>query len=194
MGLFNITAEPRLAMGTGASRRLRGQGKLPAIVYSGGQKPLNITLDANQINLCAESRAFFFQVLKLTIADQTEPTSVVIKAVQRSPINSRISHMDLLRVSDTDALQITVPLVFKGADVCVGTKVGGVIDYLLVDVAIDCLARSLPEYIEVDISALNVGETMLLSNLPLPPEVRLVALQGSAKNDQAIVRVRHAKK
>ncbi len=194
MDQFEITAEPRQSVGTRASRRLRYQGEFPAIVYGGHQEPQHIVVNANQIRHRTNNPAFFSHVLKLSIADQSAPASVVVKAVQRDPISSQIIHMDFLRVSAKDELRMNVPLLFKGEDACVGAKTGGFIDYLLLDVEIACMTRDLPEHIEVDISNLNIGEVLHLSELTLPPKVQLTALQDSTENDQPVVRVQYAQK
>ena len=102
----------------------------------------------------------------------------VLKAVQRDPVSSEVTHMDLLRISATREIQINVPLHFMHEEICLGVKAGGIITHLVLEVEVRCLPRDLPEYIEVDLGPLEIGETVHLSELKLPEGVELNALRG----------------
>ena len=192
MNDFEIASEPRPIAGTSATRRLRRAGKIPAVVYGGGLEPEMIALDASRIRHHTENEAFFSHLLNLNMEGKN--TSVVVKAVQRDPRNDHITHVDFLRVVAADELHMNVPLHFSGEDLCVGAKTGGVITHLLLEVEVGCLPKHLPEYIEVDVSALGIGEAVHLSDLKLPANVRLMALEQNPDNDQPVVRIQYAQK
>lgn len=174
--LFELTAEPRHAQGKGASRRLRRlTGKVPAILYGGGESPIPLTFNQNELRKALENEAFYSHIL--TIHLEGKPQKAVLKALQRHPYKREVLHLDLLRITGKEKIHMQVPLHFKGEDIAPGVKVSnGVISHLLATVEVRCLPDNLPEYIEVDVSGLKLDETMHLSHLKLPKGVELVAL------------------
>lgn len=188
---FVLNAEVREDQGKGASRRLRREaGKVPAIVYGGAKnrKPQAITLAANELDKALQSEAFFSHVLTLNIADKSE--QVIIKDLQRHPAKPVIYHADFLRVTKTTVITKTVPLHFINEDTCVGVKQqGGKITHNVADVQIKCTLTNLPEFIEVDMAAVEAGSTLHLSDIVLPKGVTLVQLALGADHDLAIASI-----
>lgn len=173
---FELAAESRDASGRAGSRRLRNAGKVPAVVYGGGQPPSAVTLDHNTLVHQMEHEAFYTSILSLKVGKESE--SVVVKEVQRHPSRRQIMHMDLLRVRADEAITLQVPVHFVNEETAIGVKTqGGVVDHLLSDVEVTCLPKDLPEYIEVDVSEVELDQILHLSDLKLPEGVTLVALE-----------------
>ncbi|SIT71150.1 LSU ribosomal protein L25P [Ectothiorhodosinus mongolicus] len=186
---FELEAEPRELQGKGASRRLRREGKLPAIVYGAGKEPLSITLDHNTIWLSQAYEAFYSHILTVKLPGK-KAERVILRDIQRHPIKPLILHMDLQRVVENEALRVHVPLHFLNEEICVGVKTGGgMISHQAVEVEVECLPKDLPEYIEVDVAELNVGDSLHLSQIILPAGVSIVALQQGEDHDLPVVSV-----
>lgn len=196
--LFEVQAELRTDEGKGASRRLRHAGKVPAIMYGGDGAPVSLTLDHNKFIRHLEEEAFYAHIL--TVVADGKKTKVVLKDLQRHPAQDRkIMHADFMRIKANQALTMTVPLHFLGEDLTPGIKEGGVASHLITEVEISCLPKDLPEYIEVDISTLELDQTIHLSELILTEGVTLMALahaqdeeleEGARSSyDQAVVSV-----
>jgi large subunit ribosomal protein L25 len=186
---FKLDAEPRSDKGKGASRRLRRAKKVPAILYGGGQEPTALALSHDQLAKALEHEAFYSHVLNVQLDGHTE--TAVLRDVQRHPSKPVILHIDLQRVVESEALRVRVPLHFVGEDVAPGVKTGGgVVSHLLTEVDVACLPRDLPEFIEVDLSKLNIGDSIHLSDIPLPTGVELVELSLGAEHDLAVATIR----
>lgn len=180
---FVVNAVTRTAKGTGASRRLRREGKLPAIIYGGKEEPTPIAVDHNELWKHLKTEAFYSHILTLNLDGKTQ--QVVLKDLLRHPVNDTIMHMDLQRVLADVMLRMHVPLHFSGGDIAPGVKTGGgIVEHQLIQVEVECLPKDLPEFITVDLSALNVNEAVHLSQLPLPAGVTLVQLKHD--NDQSV--------
>ncbi|WP_025772514.1 50S ribosomal protein L25/general stress protein Ctc [Thioalkalivibrio sp. HK1] len=192
MNEFEVLATTRPDKGTGSSRRLRREGRIPAILYGGGDDALAIAVDGNRIHRQLQNEAFIAHVLTIKIEDKE--SQAVLKAVQRNPATHRITHLDFQRISAQSEIHIHVPLHFLNEEQCAGKKAGGVVTHLLVEVEIGCLPKDLPEFIEIDLSNLNIGESVHLSELPLPDGVRLMTLAHNPDNDQPVVSVQHPQK
>jgi large subunit ribosomal protein L25 len=183
---FVVEAEVRSAHGKGASRRLRREGKVPAILYGGKGEPQPITVDHNELSKQLKIEAFYSHILTVKIAGNSE--QAVLKDLHRHPVRDEIMHMDLQRVLADQLLRMHVPLHFKGADIAPGVKTGGgIIEHHLIQVEVECLPKDLPEFIEVDLSALNVNEAVHLSQLKLSEGVTLVELKHD--NDASVAAV-----
>lgn len=192
MDIFEIDAEPRHDLGKGASRRLRRAGKIPAIIYGGHQDAVAVQLPHNDILLHTAHEAFYSHILNLKLAGKVE--KVVLKDMQRHPFKPFIMHMDFLRVSETESLTMRVPLHFVNEERCVGVKQsGGSIAHLLADLEVTCLPQDLPEFIEVDLEHLGVGESIHVGELKLPPGVQVTMLLHGGDPNQAVVSVNAAR-
>lgn len=173
---INVIATSRSVFGKGASRRLRRDNLVPAILYGADQEPQAIQLKHNEVIKHLENEAFYSQLLQLSV-DGGEPVRTLLKDVQRHPYKQQILHLDFVRVVAGAELQVSVPLHFINEDICVGVKnEGGNISHTENEVLVACRPRDIPENIEVDMAALAVGESVTLSNLTMPEGVRLVDL------------------
>lgn len=173
---FELNAEARDMQGKGASRRLRHAGKLPAIIYGGGKEPAAITLNHNEVIHQLENEAFYSKILTLNVDNAAE--QVVLRDMQRHPIKPFVMHMDFLRIKAGEKMRMSVPLHFVGDEISPGVKAGGVMSHVMTTFDIECLPKDLPEYIEVDTSALDVGDSVPMFSVALPEGVELVALIG----------------
>jgi large subunit ribosomal protein L25 len=183
---FVVDAEVRTEHGKGASRRLRREGKVPAILYGGKSEARAISVSHNELSKSLKVEAFYSKILTINIAGDSE--QAVLKDLHRHPVRNEIMHMDLQRVLADQALRMHVPLHFKGGDVAPGVKTGGgLIEHHLIQVEVECLPKDLPEYIEVDLSHLDVNESLHLSQLKLSEGVSLVELKHG--NDQSVAAV-----
>jgi large subunit ribosomal protein L25 len=168
---LQLNAEIRNDAGKGASRRLRREDKIPAIIYGAGKKPQAIALDHKKVTKILESEDAYTQILTMEL--ENHPEKVVLKDMQRHVCKPRILHMDFLRISATEKLTMTIPLHFVGGDVAPGVKEGGVLSHVISDVEIRCLPADLPRFIEVDVSNMKVNDTIHLGDLILPKGVEL---------------------
>jgi len=185
MSDITIIATTREDMGKGASRRLRRSGNIPAIVYGGAKnrKPVSLTLAFKDITKTAENEAFFSSVLNLEIDGKAE--QVVLMDMQRHPARSDIMHVDFERVTKSTVIHKTVPIHFIKEDASEAVKIhGGKIQHNLTELEIECKASALPEFIEVDMSKIKIGETIHLSDIKLPKGVELKALKHD--DDKAV--------
>ncbi len=168
---FIINAEVREDQGKGASRRLRLTGKVPAVLYGGKGKPISLQLSHNEMFHHLEHEAFYSHILSVQIDGKKE--QAVLKDVQRHPHRPIIMHIDLQRVVAGQEIKMQVPLHFIGEDIAPGVKQGGLVEHMANEVDIVCLPKNLPEFIEVDISALGMDESVHMSDLKLPKGVSL---------------------
>jgi large subunit ribosomal protein L25 len=190
--IFNLDAEVRTDIGKGASRRLRRTDKVPAILYGADKEPVSLTLDHNKVVQAQEFEAFYSHVLTLNIGG--EKVEALIKDMQRHPYKPKILHMDFLRVDATHEVTTNVPLHFINEENADSIKLqGGHAEHHVNDVEVACLPANLPEFIEVDLMGVELGQTLHLSDLKLPEGVALVELQKGEDHDQAVVTVKAAK-
>lgn len=181
---FELNAQNRTETGKGYSRRLRQTGRIPAVVYGAGKEPQMLTVDHNEMLRSLENEAFYSHILSLNLDGQVE--KVVLKDLSRHPAKPYILHVDLMRVNESEKIRMHVPLHFTNADIAVGVKTGGgIVSHLAVEIEISCFPRDLPEFITVDLAALELGHSIHLSELKLPAGVSIVALgHGGDEHDQ----------
>jgi large subunit ribosomal protein L25 len=189
---FEINAEVRTDQGKGASRRLRRTNKLPAIIYGGGEEPQQLALGQNELARHLENEAFYSHILTVNIDGKGQ--KAILRDMQRHPSKPFVLHVDFLRVSGSDVIQMNVPLHFINEDIAHGVKQeGGQISHIYSEVQISCKADDLPEYIEVDVKDLKLEESIHMSDLQLPKGVELVELSHGAEHDQPIVSIHKAR-
>lgn len=171
---FEITAEAREVQGTGASRRLRHAGRVPAIVYGAGKPPRMVTLDHTIMLRHLNNEKFHTAILTVKIGSDED--QAILRDWQMHPYRQMVMHVDLQRISATEKLHMRVPLHFTGADVAPGVKQqGGVVAHLMSEVDVTCLPKDLPEFLALDLSNLNIGDSLHLSDIPLPEGVQITA-------------------
>ncbi|MER0204671.1 MAG: 50S ribosomal protein L25/general stress protein Ctc [Nitrosomonas sp.] len=172
---IEISAGKRTLQGKGASRRLRGSGKVPAVIYGGDQEAQSIEMDHNDLYHKLKLEAFHASVLTLDVAGKKEP--VLLRDIQMHPYKQQVLHVDFQRVDKNKKIHMKVPLHFINAEVAPGVKTsGGIVSHILTEVDISCLPDDLPEFISVDLAELTAGHTLHLSDLVMPKGVETVAL------------------
>lgn len=172
---IEISADERTLQGKGASRRLRGSGKVPAIIYGGDQQAQSIEMDHNDLFHKLKLEAFHASVLTLSVAGKKEP--VLLRDIQMHPYKQQVLHVDFQRVDKNKKIHMKVPLHFINAEISPGVKTsGGIVSHILTEVDISCLPEDLPEFISVDLAEMTAGHTLHLSDLALPKGVETVAL------------------
>ena len=188
----NLNAETRDVEGKSSSRQLRRAGSVPAVIYGGKEDPVRISILEKDIAKASEIPGFATQILNISISGKDQ--SVIVKEIQRHPATQRVLHADLMRVDPDTKISISVPVRFINEDSCVGVKMhGGAISRLINDIDITCLASNLPEYLEVDVENLDIGDSIFLSALNLPEGVEIPALALGDDRDHVVVSVSEAK-
>ncbi len=177
---FKLDASVRTDLGKGASRRLRREDKLPGIIYGGEEAPVSITLDHNKVNNSADFEAFYSHVLEINLDGKV--VEVLVKDMQRHPFKPKITHIDFQRVIAGQDVHTNVPLHFVNEEKSAAVKAGGIAEHHVTEIEVTCLTKNLPEFIEVDMAGVEMGQTLHLSDLTLPAGVSSVEL---AKNDEA---------
>ena len=186
---FELQAEVRADLGKGASRRLRLQADLvPAIIYGARQDPQSLSIAHKDLIKATENEAFFSHILTINVAGDKQ--NAIIKDLQRHPSKSRILHADFQRILLDQAITVEVPFHFLNEESCVGVKTGGgQISHNMSQITISCLPGDLPEYIEVDLADVDIGEALHMSQVNLPEGVTIPALAQGADYDQVVVSV-----
>ncbi len=181
---FVIGAEFRDTQGKGASRRLRVEGKVPAILYGGGQSPRALVLNQQKLLTMIEDEKFYSSIVQLKVADETQ--EAIVKDVQMHPAKNLVVHLDLQRVLENEKLRIRLPIHFRNANVSPGVKTqGGIVSHLMNDVEVVCLPKDLPEFLEVDMVDMNLNDIKYLDSIKVPPGVLLPQL-GHGRNPAVV--------
>ncbi len=193
MSDFTLSASVRNDLGKGASRRLRRVNlEVPAIVYGGEQAPQPISVEKAAFYKAVEHESFFSSVIDLVIDGKSE--QVVVRDMQRHPFKPLITHADFLRIDATHEITMNVPLHVVGEENCLAIKDhDGELHVLANEISVSCLPKDLPDYLEVDISEVELGTTLHLSDLKVPTGVTLVDLTHGEDHDKAVLSVTKAK-
>lgn len=189
--VFEFIAGSRELTGKSAAKAARRQGKVPAVIYGGGGEPVNLMLRHGDLFKHLDREAVYSSILNITIDGRKE--KVLLKDLQRHPAKPIVLHADFLRVDANHKVRMHVPLHFLNEEKCVGAKMGGIVSHVMVDVEVSCLIADLPEFIEVDLAELGVGESLHLSDLSLPEGVEAVELQHGPDHDLVVVQVLKAR-
>ena len=185
---FDLIAEIREDQGKGASRRLRREGKVPAIIYGAGRPPRQLAFDHNRVLQQLDNESFYSSILNIKVGDKSQ--AAIVKDIQRHPARRQIIHMDFQRIVEDEKIRMNVPIHFLNEDIAVGVKQGGgSVSHLMNDVEVSCLPRDLPEYLEVDIADLGLDEMLHLSDIKLPEGVEVPELAQGPEHDHAIVSI-----
>ena len=185
---FDLIAEIREDQGKGASRRLRREGKVPAIIYGAGRPPRQLAFDHNRVLQQLDNESFYSSILNIKVGEKSQ--AAIVKDIQRHPARRQIIHMDFQRIVEDEKIRMNVPIHFLNEDIAVGVKQGGgSVSHLMNDVEVSCLPRDLPEYLEVDIADLGLDEMLHLSDIKLPEGVEVPELAQGPEHDHAIVSI-----
>ena len=183
---IEINATKRDVKGTGASRRLRHAGSIPGILYGGGKDPVSLDLEHKSLFLQFRHEAFHASILTLNLEGSKE--SVLLRDYQMHPVRNTIQHIDFQRVNENEKIHVKVPFHFVNAEVSPGVKLnGGIVSHIMTEANISCLPKNLPEFIEVDLAALDIGQSVHLSQIKVAEGVEFVQL--SHNNDAAVASV-----
>ena len=190
---ITVNATEREDQGKGASRRLRKEEKVPSIIYGGKKEPQMVSLSIHEITHLLEDENTFTSVLDLVVGESTD--SVVLKDIQRHPAKNTITHVDFLRVDAKQTLVTTTPLHFVGVEENEALRLGNMLNQFVVSIEISCLPKDLPHGIDVDVSSLEVGDHLSLTDLVLPEGVVINALQHEdvEAHDQTVCSVSEPK-
>jgi large subunit ribosomal protein L25 len=161
-----LTAKPREAKGSAASGRLRRTGWFPAVVYGEGRPGLDIQLNEHDFVMMLRSHRSENMILDLAVEGQEKTYKVMLKAMQHHPITGRVIHVDFYEVSMTRAIQIEVPVKLVGVPNGV-TNQGGMLEHVMRTMALECLPGDVIEELELDVTALNIGDTLRVRDVPV---------------------------
>jgi len=172
---IDIKAEPRSLQGTGASRRLRRESKVPGILYGAGKDAQPIQLDHKELFFKLRTEAFHSSILDMELG--SDKLQVLLRDYQMHPFKQQVLHADFQRVAADRKIHMKIPLHFVNGDIAPGVKVaGGAVQHIVNELDITCLPKDLPEFIEVDLKDLQAGHSVHVSGLKLPAGVESVAL------------------
>lgn len=184
--IHEIPAELRKDEGKGASRRLRHADVVPAILYGGKEQPQSIQFVHKDVYMASQHEWFYSSIIDLKIDGKNQ--KALLRDMQRHPYKQRLLHLDFQRVSENEALKIRVPLHFLNQEKSPAGKTAGVlVTHELNEILVSCLPKDLPEYIEVDLGNLNVGDIVHLSDLKLPAGLEIPELKLGKEHDVAVV-------
>jgi len=190
--IHEIPAELRKDEGKGASRRLRHADVVPAILYGGKEQPQSIQFVHKDVYMASQHEWFYSSIIDLKIDGKNQ--KALLRDMQRHPYKQRLLHLDFQRVSENEALKIRVPLHFLNQEKSPAGKTAGVlVTHELNEILVSCLPKDLPEFIEVDLSSLNVGDIVHLSDLKLPAGLEIPELKLGKEHDVAVVLAKVAK-
>ena len=185
---YELSTQSRDSFGTGASRRQRRENLVPAVVYGAGKDNESVMLDHDQVMHSLEKEAFHSAIIDLKTDKGSQ--QVILRGVQMHPHRQLVMHVDFQRVRASEKLHMKVPLHFEGSDVAPGVKTdGGILSHPITELDITCLPRDLPEFIAVDVSELNLNESLHLSNIKMPEGVELTATAFPEGEDPTIATI-----
>ena len=188
MQVFELKAQSRDDLGKSASRRLRRSGRIPGTVYGANKAPQSISLLHDEVLHRLDHEAFYSSILTINVDAGSE--QVVLKDLQRHPYKPEILHVDFLRIDEKQKITMRVPLHFVNEHLCTGVKTGGgVVSRIMTELEISCLPKDLPEYIEVDLANMDLGDAVHLSDIVLPEGVEIYALQHGGDASASVASV-----
>jgi len=183
---IEIKAEPRSVQGTGASRRLRRESKVPGVIYGAGKDAVAIQLDHKDLWFKLKMEAFHASILDMEVG--SEKSQVLLRDYQMHPFRPLILHADFQRVAADKKIHMKVPLHFVNAEISPGVKVaGGLVEHVMKELEISCLPKDLPEFVTVDLANLQAGHSLHLSHLKLPSGVEAIVAKGEDPTVATIV-------
>ena len=183
---IEINAKERKSKGTGASRRLRHEGTTPGILYGGVKDSISLEIDSKELFMQFRHEAFHASILTIYLEGKKE--SVILRDFQMHPVRNNIQHIDFQRINENEKINVKVPFHFVNEDTAPGVKIeGGLVSHIMTEIDISCLPKDLPQYIEVDLGELAMGESIHLSEITVPEGVELTSLTD--ENDPAITSI-----
>jgi large subunit ribosomal protein L25 len=189
--VFEFVAKSRGRVGTSAAKAVRRQGNVPAVIYGGNLAPQVVVLEHNEVLKHLVHEAVYSHVLDIVVDGKTE--KAVLKGVQRHPSRPVVLHMDFMRVTESSKIKVHVPLHFINEATSVGVKKGGVAAHSMVDIEVSCLSSALPEFLEVDLANVDIGQSVHLSDIVLPAGVEILELAHGPEHDLPVVSIMQSK-
>jgi large subunit ribosomal protein L25 len=190
---FIVEAEVRAGSGTAASRRARRNGQVPVVVYGGGEDEQYLLVDHNKIYRQLNVEAFHSALVQLHVGDDLQ--RAILRDVQMHPYKQQVMHLDFQRVSRKDTITMTVPLHFIGEEDAPGVNVeNGIMTHGMLSIDVSCLGSDLPEYVEVDVSGLGMGESVHLGDVKLPEGVEFASTVQESDLELSVASVLAPKK
>lgn len=186
---FEFDAEARSEKGTRPARRLRRAHKIPAVLYGAGEEPQTLALAENQVVKNLRNEAVFSHILTLKIAGSKRTEQAIIKQVHRHPSKGTFLHLDFQRIKADEEIRMNVPIHLIGEEVAAGIKKGGILLRNMVETEISCLPKDLPEYLEADVTSLEIGDALHLSEIKVPEGVQLLELDLEEGIDPVVVTI-----
>ena len=186
---FELNAELRTGRGKASSRRLRRRADMvPAILYGAKKSPQSLSIAHKDLHRACENEAFFSHIITIKAAGKVQ--EAILKELQRHPARDRILHADFMRIQMDQMITVEVPLHFLNEDSCVGVRQGGGnISHNMTSIEVTCLPGNLPEYIEIDVQHLELGDAIHMSGLTLPETLSVPALEQGSDHDHVVVSV-----
>jgi len=185
--VFEFDAVSRANAGTGSAKGVRRNGNIPAVIYGGSSEPELIELSHNEVAKKLANEAVYSHILKLNVGGKVQ--NAILKDLQRHPAKDTVIHMDFLRINMNEKIKVHVPLHFINEEISVGVKAGGVVTHSMVEVEVSCLPTDLPEYIEVDLEATDIGGSVHLSDVVAPEGVEIVALTHGEEHNLPVAQI-----
>lgn len=167
---INIAAEPRAARGKGGARELRRAGRVPAVIYGGGKKEVNVSVNLKELTNEYNRGHFTSKIYVLDTGK--EKFRVLPIDVQKHPVTDILEHADFVHVEPGSEIRVKVKVVFKNADKSPGIKRGGVLNVIRHDVELLCVENKIPKKLEIDLGSLQIGDSVHISNITLPEGAR----------------------
>jgi large subunit ribosomal protein L25 len=168
---FQITAEERISTGRRPNKRLRAEGRVPANLYGAGKGNRNLSLPENELVQLMEDEGFFSSLL--TLNGINEDQEVLVREVQMHPYKPKPIHVDMQRIKADEMLTVEVPLHLMNEEQAPGVLQGGTLSQLINEIQVVCLPRNIPDHLEVDVGAMDIGDTLFLSDITAPPGVEI---------------------
>lgn len=185
--VFEFVAVSRENAGTGNAKAIRRKGNVPAVIYGGSSEPELIELSHNEVMKRLANEAVYSHVLQLNVGGKVQ--NAILKDMQRHPAKDTVIHMDFMRISMGEKIKVHVPLHFINEEISKGVKAGGVVTHSMVELEVLCLPGNLPEYIEVDLTDVEIGSSVHLSDIVIPDGVEVLALSHGEDHNLPVAQI-----
>lgn len=166
-----LSAEKRTRSGKGAARQLRASGRIPAVVYGQGDEGLSVSLDAHEADLLFHRISVDNTIVNIEVDGEKEPISTLIREIQTHPFKAHILHVDFYRIQAGVEVEVEVPVHVEGTPIGVKDS-GGILQLVVHDLPVACIPSKIPDHIVVDVSGMDIGDTMHVSDIAMPEGVR----------------------
>jgi large subunit ribosomal protein L25 len=171
-GSANLSAKPRDGQGKGDNRKLRTTGYIPAVIYGHGEKTRSVAVDAHELELLFARVHVENTVIDLNVEGEKKPIKALVREVQTHPARGKILHVDFYQIHAGELVEVQIPINFVGTPV--GVKNGGILQHTMDELAVQVSADNIPAHIDVDVSELDIGDSVHVSDLKIPAGIELL--------------------